>query len=261
MANENQWNFPPNMGPQPHTPRAYQQYTAGPYQHLPGNYHTPEAHRPPLQPMQTPPYTDPLQQMLPMPQSTPRATPRREDRAGVFAPGYFASEERELASEGEGPEDNEYFGRAARINIDHVTRVEGDRDARVELRVKDRAARVEPRVENAARIEPRVENDVAKPKGRDATAKTAKEKVKTAKKTGRGSRSGALNRRDVGASEDEIEGLSKKNVKEAAVKFKNEGWTDEKKLLVLNYITSEKVWTDWKINQAKEFLNVSSLVF
>lgn len=253
MANENQWHFPTYTGAQPQTPaRAIQQYTAVPYQYPPASYLTPEPYRPPLQPMQTP-YANPLQQMLPMPQSTPR-TPRREDgedRPNVFAPGYFAGEERDLASGDEGTEDNGHFGGVAHVDDNPVGRVEGDR---VELRVEG---------DRAARVKPRVEVEVVKPKGR-STAKSKKDTVgdeKKAKRTGRGSRSGALNRREVGASDDEIEELSKKNVKEAAVKFKNEGWTDDKKLRVLKYITSDKVWQDWKVNQAKEFLNVSFLRF
>lgn len=84
--------------------------------------------------------------------------------------------------------------------------------------------------------------------------------AKKTKKSGTRSRSGALNRQNAGASDEEIEELSQKNADAASIKFKNEKWTDAKKLMVLNYITSEGVWKDWKVNQAKEFLNVSSLV-
>lgn len=38
---------------------------------------------------------------------------------GVFAPGYFVNEERELASEGEGPEDNKHVDNWDVFQVDH----------------------------------------------------------------------------------------------------------------------------------------------
>ena len=87
-----------------------------------------------------------------------------------------------------------------------------------------------------------------KPKGNNATAKENKQRS-TAKdskhKKGAGSKSGILNRRDVGASDDEIAELDAKTIEDASVVPTKGSWTDEEKYAVV-------------VNQAREYIKVSA---
>jgi len=84
-----------------------------------------------------------------------------------------------------------------------------------------------------------------------------REKRATKSKKGLGSKSGVLNRREAGGSDDEVELLEPEDIKEAGIVRNRSVWTDADKLIVVRYITSEKVWKDFKVKQAKEFIDVS----
>ncbi|KZP09677.1 hypothetical protein FIBSPDRAFT_963726 [Athelia psychrophila] len=81
-------------------------------------------------------------------------------------------------------------------------------------------------------------------------------KVVKAKK-GKGSKSGAQNRRVQGTSDDEIAQLGDKAVKGSQITPATGAWSDADRLIVIKHICSEKVWMDFKINQAKECLFIS----
>jgi len=61
----------------------------------------------------------------------------------------------------------------------------------------------------------------------------------------------------MGASDDEIAELDAKTIEDASVVPTKSSWTDEEKLAVVKHITSETVWKDFKVNQAREYIKVS----
>jgi hypothetical protein len=80
------------------------------------------------------------------------------------------------------------------------------------------------------------------------------EKREKGKKKGAGSKSGMLNRRLKGGSDDEVKEL-KPGQKQAAERIKPQ-WNDEDKVKVVKYITSEKIWANFHSSKAKDFVHV-----
>ena len=84
-----------------------------------------------------------------------------------------------------------------------------------------------------------------KPKGNNAENKQKSTAKDSKHKKGAGSKSGILNRRDVGASDDEIAELDAKTIEDASVVPTKGSWTDEEKYAVV-------------VNQAREYIKVSA---
>jgi hypothetical protein len=82
------------------------------------------------------------------------------------------------------------------------------------------------------------------------------ENKKSERKTGAGSKSGVANRRMKGGSDDEIKELKSTHKQVADVKGQ---WSDNDKLTVVKYITSDKVWTNFRATKAKDFIHARSL--
>ncbi|KZP34565.1 hypothetical protein FIBSPDRAFT_881082 [Athelia psychrophila] len=270
---ENHWHFPDMHGTPPRVQHQEQMarpqgnYTQGQYIH-PKQFQTPPSQHPPQYttpehqraPFDSPHYTNPLTHTLPRPPDTPIArAARREDApyADLSLAEAMARDERM----------NDECVRAARVehdrNTDHAPdRVNGAptdqvRDTREADRGRDtheadrgRDAREADRAADTA------------PQAKAAKKKvTAGDDKSKKKKLGPGARSGALNRRAAGGSDGEIEELDAKEVEGAAVTPHSKAWTEAEKLQVITYVTSEKVWKDWKVNKAKELLNISQKLF
>ncbi|KAH9922551.1 hypothetical protein B0H21DRAFT_712661 [Amylocystis lapponica] len=80
--------------------------------------------------------------------------------------------------------------------------------------------------------------------------------------TGKGAKSGRVNRRTGGTSDDEISKLSDA-VKEEAMSIKGQGTrglTPQEKLLVVQYITEEKRWTDLRLKSGQYFRELAQTI-
>ncbi|KAH9947855.1 hypothetical protein B0H21DRAFT_708172 [Amylocystis lapponica] len=80
--------------------------------------------------------------------------------------------------------------------------------------------------------------------------------------TGKGAKSGRVNRRTGGTSNDEISKLSDA-VKEEATSIKGQGTrglTPQEKLLVVQYITEEKRWTDLRLKSGQYFRELAQTI-
>ena len=67
------------------------------------------------------------------------------------------------------------------------------------------------------------------------------------------------NRRAKGGSDDEIKELTN-DQKKVADPIKTQ-WTDEDKMMVVRYITLEKVWKNFRATKAKDFIYVYEFSF
>lgn len=95
-----------------------------------------------------------------------------------------------------------------------------------------------------------------KPKGETAS--------KNAPATGKGSKSGELNRRGGGDSDDEMQMLTARQMREADLKLdikpkreSDRGLSEADKLAAVSYITTPEVWKDWRLKQLNIFIHVS----
>jgi hypothetical protein len=88
----------------------------------------------------------------------------------------------------------------------------------------------------------------------------AREKTKTKeakgrdRKKGAGSKSGPANRRVKGGSDDEVKEL--KSAQKQAAELAKGQWSDDDKLKVVEYITDEKIWKDFRATKARDFVHV-----
>ncbi|KAL7284904.1 hypothetical protein ACG7TL_002218 [Trametes sanguinea] len=77
---------------------------------------------------------------------------------------------------------------------------------------------------------------------------------------GRGSKSGPLNRRSQGISDDEISKLDDEAKAVASIP-KATGLTEEEKLKVVEYVTDERRWSDFRVKQNLYWIELSQQVF
>jgi hypothetical protein len=82
------------------------------------------------------------------------------------------------------------------------------------------------------------------------------ENRKSEHKTGAGSKSSVANHWMKGSSDDKIEELKSTQKQAADVKGQ---WSDNDKLTVVKYITSDRVWTNFQATKAKDFIHARSL--
>jgi hypothetical protein len=87
-------------------------------------------------------------------------------------------------------------------------------------------------------------------------------KAKRKVRGGRGSKSGALNRRDAGGSDDEISLLTPSQVQDASLKLEEtkpnaRGLTDEDKEKMIVYITQPEVFKGYRVNLNNIAIHVS----
>ncbi|KAF7966469.1 hypothetical protein HWV62_38328 [Athelia sp. TMB] len=259
----NQWDFPNLHGPYPRVqhqePMTGPQgnYNQGPHIH-PSQYTTPEHSRPPFTPL---PYINPLHQTLSMPPGTPlNYTPNCEDTSYANLTFHEAMERDQRMN------DERQRANPKRANPEHPERAERARNARGghthaehDENTSECAANRGPRTDDLAKDTVPQPKPASKKKtvaGRDVEKDLAK-----TKKSGTGARSGALNRRIAGGSDAEIKELDVKEAEGAAVTPHSTAWTEAEKLQVISYVTLEKVWKDWKVNKAKELLNISQKLF
>lgn len=167
------------------------------------------------------------------------------------------------------------FGPNEELEVQARAMEQADKDAKKKRRGRKRAAVVDEGLDvedqgdenqgdrgNVTEGQPRKRARVkkVKEKGKENGNTIEQPVAKAAKPKGRGSKSGAQNRRIQGTSDDEIAQLGDKAVKGSQITPATGAWSDADRLTVINYICSEKVWTDFKINQAKECLFVSIFI-
>ncbi|KAF7965240.1 hypothetical protein HWV62_44896 [Athelia sp. TMB] len=268
-----QWNFPDLRDTQPKG--QHQEQMAGnnhqsqPFhpeqvRALPSLYSpqhgTQERSRPPFTPL---PYNNPLNHTFPMPPDTP-TNYYTVHRDALYAQMMFGDA---MARDQHMNDKDEHAARAElseRVRNSHggheYDHAHAERDENT-----SKHAHVEPAAQRHANRSSRVDDlagDAApqpKPTGRKKPA-AGKDLAKT-KKLGTGARSGMLNHHTAGGLDAEIKELDAKEVEGSAVTPHSTVWTDAEKLQVVNYVTLEKVWKHWKVNKAKELLNISQKLF
>lgn len=88
---------------------------------------------------------------------------------------------------------------------------------------------------------------------------------KTGKKTGQGSKSGALNRREGGGSDDEISQLTPTQVEDASLRLDEakpnaRGLSDEDKDAVVSYITQPEIYKEHRLKMSTITIHVSGFI-
>lgn len=257
MPNKNNWNFSSYMGGPQTAIRSYQQYAPGPYD-FPRNQHIPNSQRPPLQTVQLP-YADPFKQTLPRAPTTPGGATPRWAGQDMFQPGYYDNKVCEL---GNGYREHEHNA--------HLYEHEHECDMCVDKRGCEHNPHIAPNTEmrcipinNVRGVTIDNARDVASTddggntKKCEGTQKKADGEKKNKKKKGAGSKSGEANQRTPGVSDDKIKVLGEKDSKAAAVTPAAGAWTNAEQLEMVKYITGEKVWPNFKVNQASVYLFMS----
>ncbi|KAI1781726.1 hypothetical protein LXA43DRAFT_1105454 [Ganoderma leucocontextum] len=104
----------------------------------------------------------------------------------------------------------------------------------------------------ASKATPNVQSVASGRRSQAAAKDKAPPAAPTPKASGKGSKAGVANRRDPGASDDEIEGLSEA-AKENAGLPRTTGLTDDEKYKVVEYLTDERRWSQFKVKQLTYF--------
>ncbi|KAI1785505.1 hypothetical protein LXA43DRAFT_1100190 [Ganoderma leucocontextum] len=104
----------------------------------------------------------------------------------------------------------------------------------------------------ASKATPNVQSVASGRRSQAAVKDKAPPAAPTPKASGKGSKAGVANRRDPGASDDEIEGLSEA-AKENTGLPRTTGLTDDEKYKVVEYLTDERRWSQFKVKQLTYF--------